>query len=123
MRITCRRGTRRELFLYYFDFHRGGSMTFRCRNGRFTAAMIDPLEMTVTAVPGTFTGKSKMTLTGKPYMAVLFQKARCDSEVRGGGAGRDGRDGSGWALMKSRCCCMAVLGVRSRLSVAGAAPR
>jgi hypothetical protein len=31
--------------------------------------------MTETALPGTFSGKSKMTLSGKPYRAVLFEKA------------------------------------------------
>jgi hypothetical protein len=37
--------------------------------------MVDPWEMTTAALPGTFSGKSKITLTGKPYMAVLFEKA------------------------------------------------
>jgi len=30
--------------------------------------------MTTTPATGTFTGKSRLTLSGKPYQAVLFQR-------------------------------------------------
>jgi hypothetical protein len=64
-----------ELYLYYFDFHCVGEYEFPLsEKGKFTMAMVDPWEMTVTAMPGTFSGKSKVTLSGKPYMAVLIQK-------------------------------------------------
>jgi hypothetical protein len=36
--------------------------------------MIDPWAMTESPLSGTFSGKSKITLTGKPHMAVLFVK-------------------------------------------------
>jgi hypothetical protein len=36
--------------------------------------MIDPWEMTKAPLPGTFSGKSKITLIGRPYMAVLFER-------------------------------------------------
>jgi hypothetical protein len=62
--------------LYYFDYHCVGEYEFPLpENVKFAAAMIDPWEMTKSALPGTFSGKSKITLSGKPYMAVLFEKA------------------------------------------------
>ena len=62
--------------LYYFDYHCAGEYEFPLPgNEKFKATMIDPWAMTETAVPGTFAGKSKIALTGKPYMAVLFEKA------------------------------------------------
>jgi hypothetical protein len=65
-----------ELILYYFDFHCVGEYEFPLpEKVTFKATMIDPWEMTKTPMPGTFTGKSKITLSGKPYMALLFQKA------------------------------------------------
>ena len=42
--------------------------------------LIDPFAMTATPVPGSFTGKSRLALTSKPYQAVLFQKT---SDVKG----------------------------------------
>ncbi len=62
--------------LYYFDYHCVGEYEFPLpENEKFKATMIDPWAMTTSAVPGTFTGKSKITLSGKPYMAVLFENA------------------------------------------------
>jgi hypothetical protein len=61
---------------YYFDYHCVGEYEFPLpENVKFTATMIDPWAMTKSALPGTFSGKSKITLTGKPYMAVLFEKS------------------------------------------------
>jgi Domain of unknown function (DUF5060)/Protein of unknown function (DUF4038)/Domain of unknown function (DUF5605) len=66
-----------ELILYYFDYHCVGEYEFPLpENVKFTATMIDPWEMTTAVLPGTFSGKSKITLTGKPYMAILFKKAQ-----------------------------------------------
>ncbi len=60
--------------LYYFDYHCVGEYEFPLpENVKFHATLIDPWAMTKTALPGTFSGKSKITLTGKPYMAVLFE--------------------------------------------------
>ena len=64
-----------SVILYYFDYHCVGEYTFPLpENVMFKATMIDPWAMTESPLPGTFSGKSKITLTGKPYMAVLFVK-------------------------------------------------
>jgi hypothetical protein len=64
------------VILYYFDYHCVGEYEFPLpENAKFNATMIDPWAMTETPLPGTFSGKRKITLTGKPYMAVLFVKA------------------------------------------------
>jgi hypothetical protein len=61
--------------LYYFDYHCAGEYEFPLpEEGKFKAALIDPWEMTKTQISGDFSGKSKIELTGKPYMAVLFEK-------------------------------------------------
>jgi hypothetical protein len=65
-----------ELILYYFDYHCVGEYEFPLpENVIFTATEIDPWAMTATPLPGTFSGKTKMTLSGKPYKAMLFEKA------------------------------------------------
>ena len=62
--------------LYYFDFHCAGEYVFPLpENVTFKATMVDPWSMTETELPGTFSGKSKITLSGKPYMAVLFERS------------------------------------------------
>ncbi len=64
------------VILYYFDYHCVGEYEFPLPEKiEFKATMIDPWAMTESPLPGTFSGKSKITLTGKPYMAVLFVKA------------------------------------------------
>lgn len=64
-----------ELYLWYFDYHCAAEYEFPLpESARFTATLIDPWAMTTEAVPGTFTGKSKLELSGKPYRAVLFEK-------------------------------------------------
>jgi hypothetical protein len=62
--------------LYYFDFHRPASYVFPLPEGvTFRGELIDPWAMTVTALPGTFTGKSEIELSGKAYQAVRFVRA------------------------------------------------
>ena len=64
-----------EVYLWYFDYHCVAEYEFPLpEKAKFRMSMVDPWEMTVTAVPGTFSGKSKVALSGKPYMAVLIQK-------------------------------------------------
>jgi hypothetical protein len=64
------------LYLYYFDYHCVGEYEFPLpTNINFKATLIDPWEMTTTPIAGVFAGKSKIELPGKPYMAVLFEKA------------------------------------------------
>jgi hypothetical protein len=61
--------------LYYLDYHRPARYDFPLpANANFSATLIDPFAMTATPVPGSFTGKARMTLPSKPYRAVLFQK-------------------------------------------------
>jgi len=74
-------GTPNELYLYYLDYHRPARYDFPLpATANFSAMLIDPFAMTATPVPGSFTGKSRLALTSKPYQAVLFQKT---SDVKG----------------------------------------
>ncbi len=69
-------GNPAALCLYYFDYHCVGEYEFPLPPGTtFKATLIDPWAMTTTPIPGAFTGKSTISLPGKPYMAVLFEKA------------------------------------------------
>jgi Domain of unknown function (DUF5605) len=36
--------------------------------------LIDPYNMTMTPVQGTFSGKSRIALPNKPFQAILFKK-------------------------------------------------
>ena len=64
-----------ERILYYFDFHCLAEYEFPLPDKvTFKATMIDPWGMTKAPLPGTFSGKSKITLIGRPYMAVLFER-------------------------------------------------
>jgi len=65
-----------QLILYYFDYHCVGEYEFPLpQNAKFKATLIDPWAMTMQPIPGDFSGTSKIELPGKPYMAVLFEKA------------------------------------------------
>lgn len=68
-------GTPNEVYLWYFDFHQPGEYVFPLpEKGKFEAEMIDPWEMTVKPISGTFSGKSKIQLSSKPYQAIRFRK-------------------------------------------------
>jgi len=87
-------GKEGELYLYYFDYHCPGEYEFPLPAGaRFRASLIDPFQMTVKRLAGTFTGRagigapsqsedagewasstSRLQLPGRPYMAVLFER-------------------------------------------------
>jgi hypothetical protein len=70
-----------QTVLYYFDVHRPARYDFPLpATGNYKATLIDPFKMTATAVPGLHTGKSRVMLASKPYMAVLFEKV---SEAKG----------------------------------------
>jgi hypothetical protein len=65
-----------KIYLWYFDFHCVCEYEFPLPEKlSFRASVIDVFEMTKTPLAGTFTGKSKIELPGKPYQAVLFEKA------------------------------------------------
>ena len=67
--------TQDESFLFYFDFHQPLYYDFPLpEKGKYRAELIDPWAMTVTPVAGEFSGKSQLKLTGKPYMAVRFER-------------------------------------------------
>ena len=68
-------GNADKLYLWYFDYHCAAEYEFPLpESARFKATLIDPWAMTSEVVPGTFSGKTKLTLSGKPYRAVLFEK-------------------------------------------------
>lgn len=59
---------------FYFDDHQPIRYEFPLPEGTFTAELIDPWAMTITALPGKFQGKTKLKLTGRPYQAVRFKR-------------------------------------------------
>ncbi|QHN03014.1 DUF5060 domain-containing protein [Granulicella sp. WH15] len=74
-------GTPNELILYYMDTHRPARYDFPLpTTATFSATLIDPFAMTETPLPGTYSGKTRLSLPSKPYRAVLFQKV---SDVKG----------------------------------------
>lgn len=60
--------------LYYMDAHQPLWYEFPLPDGRFTAELIDPWEMKIVKLDGTFEGKSKIRLTGRPYQALRFRR-------------------------------------------------
>jgi hypothetical protein len=64
-----------EYYLYYFDYHQPIVNQFELADGAaFRADIIDPWNMTITAVDGVHHGKVQLRLPGRPYMAVQFRK-------------------------------------------------
>ncbi|MDP9050094.1 MAG: DUF5060 domain-containing protein [Acidobacteriota bacterium] len=63
-----------QQILYFTDFHQPIYYEFPLPDGRFTAELIDPWEMTVSAMAGTFSGKTQIKLTGRPYQAMRFKR-------------------------------------------------
>jgi len=69
-------GKATEEILYYMDFHQPVFYEFPLPAGNFTAEAIDTWEMTVTPLPGMFSGKTKLKLPGRPYQAIRFRRAQ-----------------------------------------------
>lgn len=68
-------GTPNELYLWYFDYHQPAEYEFPLpEKDQFQADLIDPWEMKTMPLSGTFSGKSKLHLPGKPYQAIRFRK-------------------------------------------------
>lgn len=66
-------GQQGRYYLYYFDVNQPAEYTFDLAEGvRYRADMIDPWEMTIEPIAGTFEGKFKMKLPGRPHLAVRF---------------------------------------------------
>jgi hypothetical protein len=69
-------GSVTEEILYYMDFHQPIYYEFPLPEGQFTAEMIDPWEMKVRMLPGTYGGKTTLRLAGRPYQALLFRRVQ-----------------------------------------------
>lgn len=65
-------GRRARTVLYFLDDHQPIWYEFPLPEGVFRAEMIDPLACTVAPVEGTFRGKSRIRLSGRPFRAVRF---------------------------------------------------
>jgi hypothetical protein len=63
-----------QAILYYFDFHQPGEYEFPLGDAKYAAELIDPWEMKIVPVTGTYTGKARLTLPVKPYQAVRFKQ-------------------------------------------------
>ena len=69
-------GQEGRYYLFYFDVNQPAEYEFNLNQGtRYRADIIDPWEMTITPVPGTFSGKFTMKLPGRPFLAVRFERA------------------------------------------------
>lgn len=60
--------------LCYFDYHQPGRFEVDLKGETYTAEVIDPWEMTVTRLTGTFSGKAIVSLPGKPRLALLLRR-------------------------------------------------
>ncbi|MGA2909866.1 MAG: DUF5060 domain-containing protein [Terracidiphilus sp.] len=67
-------GTKKQEGFYYFDLHQPVFYEFPLPEGRFTAEYVDPWEMTTSAIPGIFEGRTRLKLTGRPYQALRFRR-------------------------------------------------
>jgi hypothetical protein len=63
-----------EEILYYMDFHQPIYYEFPLPEGKFTAELIDPWEMKINSLSGTFSGTTKLKLAGKPCQALRFRR-------------------------------------------------
>ena len=62
-----------RVLVYHFDNHQPLYYDFPLpEHGTYYADLIDPWEMTLRRVPGSFTGKSRIILPGRPYQAIRF---------------------------------------------------
>jgi Domain of unknown function (DUF5060)/Protein of unknown function (DUF4038)/Domain of unknown function (DUF5605) len=67
-------GATLQEILYYMDFHQPIYYEFPLPEGSFAVELIDPWQMTATALPGRFNGKAKLKLLGRPYGVVRFRR-------------------------------------------------
>lgn len=71
-----------EYYLYYFGVHQPAEWTFDLPPGKkYQVEVIDTWEMTITPLKGTFEGKFKVELPGKPYLAVRICAAGTSAQV------------------------------------------
>jgi hypothetical protein len=63
-------------YLFYFDVNQPAEYEFDLEQGiPYRADLIDPWQMTISPVPGTFQGKFTLKLPGAPYQAVRFRRS------------------------------------------------
>jgi hypothetical protein len=67
-------GRMTEEILYYMDYHQPIYYDFPLPEGTFSGELIDPWEMKITTLAGTFTGRTKLKLAGRPYQALRFRR-------------------------------------------------
>lgn len=64
-----------EYYLFYYDLAQPAEMDYDLPSAvRFRAEILDPWEMTVTPLSGTYSGRFVLQLPGKPHQAVRFRK-------------------------------------------------
>lgn len=64
-----------DYMLIYFGIHRPSSFTFALPAGKkYKAEVIDPWEMTITPLEGTFREKAEIQLPGRAYLALRLRK-------------------------------------------------
>ncbi len=61
-------------YLVYFSYHQPAEFNIDLGTATYRAELIDPWEMKSTTLPGTYTAKVKLSLPGRPYMALRFVK-------------------------------------------------
>jgi hypothetical protein len=62
-------------YLFYFDVNQPAEYQFDlAKDVQYRADLIDPWQMTITPIPGVYSGKFNLKLPGKPNMAVRFEK-------------------------------------------------
>lgn len=63
-----------DYYLIYFGVHQPARINLKLPEGRFTADVIDPWEMTVTPIEQALVGACVCTLPGQPYMALRLRR-------------------------------------------------
>jgi hypothetical protein len=68
-------GQEGRYYLFYFDVNQPADYEFDLEKGvHYRADLIDPWQMTITPVPGTYQGKFTLKLPVTPYQAVRFRR-------------------------------------------------
>ena len=68
-------GQESRYYLFYFDLNQPAEYEFSLAPAaHYRADIIDPGQMTISPVDGTYTGKFTLKLPGKPILAVRFEK-------------------------------------------------
>jgi hypothetical protein len=70
-------GQEGRYYLFYFDVNQPAEYEFNLApTAHYRADLIDPWQMTITPIPGAFTGKFTLKLPGRPSLAVRFEKVQ-----------------------------------------------